>query len=171
MVRSGNMKGTMFCQPGLRLQGWRRAQSGASAIEFALVFPLLVALIYGGLVYSYVFLLQQAINFAAQQGVQAALAVVPTSNGANDSSKRMQNADLVAKSTLNWLPAAQLTRVTTSAAGSCTVPSGTSGFTYQVSFDLSGSGGLFPSIAALPFGLGTIPPLPSNLVACAVAFT
>jgi Flp pilus assembly protein TadG len=165
------MKGIAFCRPGLPQEGWRRRQSGASAIEFALVFPLLIALIYGGLVYSYVYVLQQAINFAAQQGVQAALAVVPTSNGANDSSNRMRNADLVAKSTLNWLPTAQLSRVTTSASGTCTVPSGTNGFTYQVSFDLAGGGGLFPAITALPFGLGTIPPLPGSLVACAVAFT
>jgi Flp pilus assembly protein TadG len=165
------MKGIAFCRPGLHRGGWRLRQSGAAAIEFALVFPLLIALIYGGLVYSYVYVLQQAVNFAAQQGVQAALAVVPTSNTGNDSGNRMINADKVAKSTLNWLPSDQLTRVTTSASGSCTVPSGTTGFTYQVSFDLSGSGGLFPAIVALPFGLGTIPPLPTSLVACAVAFT
>lgn len=154
-----------------RQRGWRRAQSGAAAIEFALVFPLLIALVYGGLVYSYVYVLQQGINFAAQQGAQAALAVVPTSNSGNDASARMAKADLVAKSTLTWLPSDQQTRITTASSGNCAAPGGTNAFTYQVTFDLGGGGGLFPSIAALPFGLGSIPPLPATLVACTVAFT
>jgi Flp pilus assembly protein TadG len=149
----------------------RRAQSGATAIEFALIFPLLIALSYGGLVYSYLYILQQGVNFAAQQGAQAALSVVATSNTASDASARMTKADLVAKSTLTWLPADQYTRISTSASGSCTVPANTSGFTYQVSFDLNSGSPLFPSILALPFGLGSIPPMPSTLVACAVAFT
>jgi len=154
-----------------RQRGWRRPQSGAAAIEFALVFPLLIALVYGGLVYSYVYLLQQGINFAAQQGAQAALSVVPTSSAANDAGQRLTKANLVALATLAWLPASQQSRVSTGVGGSCAVPAGTTGFTYQVSFDLGGGGGLFPSLAALPFGLGTIPPLPASLAACAVAFT
>lgn len=160
------MKGKTFRQPG-----WRRSQSGASAIEFALVFPLLIAISYGGLVYSYIYVLQQGVNFAAQQGAQAALSVVPTSNSGNDVTARMAKADLVAKSTLTWLPTAQYSRISTSSTGSCTVPAGTTGFTYQVSFDLNSGGALFPAIAVLPFGVGTIPPLPATLVACAVAFT
>lgn len=154
-----------------RQKGWRRTQSGAAAIEFALVFPLLIAMVYGGLVYSYVYLLQQSINFAAQQGAQAALAVVPTSNSANDAGQRLAKANVVALATLTWLPASQQSRVSTAASGGCTLPGGVNGFIYQVNFDLGGGGGLFPALAALPFGLGSIPPLPSSLVACAVAFT
>lgn len=159
------MKGNRFCQ-----RGWRRLQSGAAAIEFALVFPLLIALVYGGVVYSYVYFLHQAINFAAQQGAQAALSVVPTSNAASDAATRLSRADAVAKNVLSWLPAGQAGRVSTAATGSCTAPSGVSGFTYQVTFDLTSGGALFPSLLALPMGIGTIPPLPSTLVACAVAF-
>ena len=167
MGRLGNMKGKTS-----RQRGWHRAQSGASAVEFALVFPLLLAMTYGGLVYSYVFLLQQSINFAAQQGAQAALAVVPTNNSANDASNRLTKADLVAKSTLSWLPASQQGRVSTQASGNCTpLPAGVNGFIYQVNFDLGGGGGLFPTLTALPFGLGNVPPLPTTLAACAVAFT
>jgi hypothetical protein len=98
------------------------------------------------------------------------LSVVPTSNSANDASARLAKADAVAKNVLNWLPAGQASRVSTAANGSCVAPNGVSGFTYQVTFDLGAAGGLFPSIIALPFGVGTIPPLPASLVACAVAF-
>ncbi len=43
----------------------------------------------------------------------------------------------------------------------------------MVNFTLIGGtgGSLFPSLVNLPMGLGTIPPLPTTLSACAVAFT
>ena len=160
----------------------RTAQSGASAIEFALIFPIMLAVGYAGLVYSYVYLLQQSIDFAAQQAAQAAVSVVPTSNSAADLSKRTTLANSVLTSTLNWLPGDQAGRIATTVPANCpgspTPVSNT--FVYQVNFALSGgtnsvSGNanqaLFPSLINLPMGLGTIPPLPANLTACAVAFT
>ncbi len=153
----------------------RPAQSGASAIEFALIFPIMLAIVYGGLVYSYVFFLQQSVNFAAQQGVQAAVSVAPTANAAADVTARTNLADTVAKNSLSWLPGDQFGRVSTSApANGC--PGGTTPaantFSYMVNFTLGGAGGaLFPSLVSLPMGLGTVPPLPATLTACAVAFT
>ena len=155
----------------------RSTQSGAAAIEFALIFPLMLAVVYGGMVYSYVYFLQQSINFAAQQGVQAAVSVPPTSDPAADLAKRTGLADGVRSSTLSWLPGDQASRVSSSAptTGGCPgapAPSANT-FTYLVSFTLSGGtgGALFPTLVNLPMGLGSIPPLPATLTACAVAFT
>ncbi len=94
----------------------RSAQSGCrAAIEFALVFPLLLAVVYGGLVYSYVYFLQQSINFAAQQAVQAAVSVVPTNDAAADLKARTALANTVEATTLSWLPGTQFALVSTSA--------------------------------------------------------
>jgi Flp pilus assembly protein TadG len=152
-------------------------QSGASAIEFALVFPLMLAIVYGGVVYSYVYVLQQSINFAAQQGVQAAISVVPTANAATDLTARTTLAHSVVMSSLSWLPGGQAGLVSTAAAVVCPgapAPAGTgTTFSYTVNFALGGgtAGSLFPSLVNLPMGLGSIPPLPTTLSACAVAFT
>lgn len=156
----------------------RPMQSGASAIEFALIFPILLAVVYAGVVYSYVYVLQQSINFAAQQGVQAAVSVVPTANAATDLTTRNKLAQAVVTSTLSWLPVGQVGLV--SSSGSTTACAGApannatgSLFSYTVNFALGGgtAGSLFPSLVNLPMGLGTIPPLPATLSACAVAFT
>jgi hypothetical protein len=53
-------------------------QSGASAVEFALVLPLLIALTYGTFVFSYLYIVHESINYAAQQGAEAAVAVDPS---------------------------------------------------------------------------------------------
>lgn len=151
-------------------------QKGGTAIEFAFVFPILLAVAYAGVVYTYVYVLQQALTFAAQQGAQAAVAVVPTSDAAGTKSSRLTQANVVALASLNWLPTSQFSRISKSTPNGCssTVPVGSTTFVYQLDFSLSGAtgggGALFPSLINLPL-VGTIPPLPASLVGCAVAFT
>jgi Flp pilus assembly protein TadG len=147
-----------------------RRQSGATAVEFALVFPILLTLIYCGLVYSYVYMLQQAINFAVQQGVQAAVAVLPQTDGSTNSTRQAQ-AQLAAKSTLSWLPPGQISRFQIGTVTNCGTGQAlpTNGYAVQGTFALGSSGtALFPSLVNLPL-VGTIPVLPSQLSACAVA--
>ncbi|MGH8458645.1 MAG: TadE/TadG family type IV pilus assembly protein, partial [Nevskiales bacterium] len=55
----------------------RRSESGAAALEFAILLPLLLLLIYGLFVYSYMFVVQEAITFAAQEAAEAAVKVDP----------------------------------------------------------------------------------------------
>jgi hypothetical protein len=55
----------------------RRGQSGAAALEFAFILPLLLFLIYGMVIYAYVFIVQEAITFAAQEAAEAAVKVDP----------------------------------------------------------------------------------------------
>lgn len=152
----------------------RQRHSGASAVEFALIFPVMFAVAYAAIVYSYVYLLQQSVNFAAQQGAQAAVAVVPQSDIATTTAKRLSNASLAVTNTLSWLPVDQTTRVSVSSPSDCgngTTPVAGSSFVFRVNFDMgSGTGALFPTFFNLPM-IGTIPPLPATLVACAVAIT
>ncbi|MDR3415969.1 MAG: TadE/TadG family type IV pilus assembly protein [Nevskia sp.] len=153
-------------------RGTRKGQSGAAAIEFAFVLPLLLAVTYGGVVYGYVFMLQQSIDFAAQQGAQAAVATVPSVNGT--AAAQLTNATTAAKASLGWLPTDQFSRVNVSGGGPNCIPAGgaapAGSVTVEVTFTLGGTTPLFP-VLDLPMGIGAIPPLPATLNACAVAYT
>lgn len=154
---------------GLRLTRPRSGQTGASAVEFALVFPIMLAVAYGGIVYAYIYVLQQSINFAAQQGAQAAVATIPITTGTNPAAAtaaaRAQKATDAVNSTLGWLPTAQRSRLTIpQPATGCNALNGA--FAVQVNFTTSG---LFAALN-LP-GLGSFPYMPPSLLACAVAFT
>jgi len=123
------------------------------------------AIAYGGIVYSYVYLLQQSINFAAQQGIQAAIAVIPSTNAGTTAQSRLSDATKAAKNTLSWLPNTQAALVNIpSTPTSCKVSSGT--FTFEVDFTPTT---LFPQVT-LPL-VGSFPPVPAILYACAVAYT
>ena len=153
-----------------------RSQSGAVAVEFAFVFPLLFMLMYGVVVYGYTFVLQQSLNFAAQEAAEAAVAVDPRADAAD--TLRNQRVRDTATAILNWLPAGQKQRVI-----------GSSGEQVEIEYCTGGSGGLCPSgtdaiIVTLNFSMttpvylfpvldmplvGQIPPLPEQLTARAVA--
>ena len=138
---------------------------GATAVEFALLFPLMFAITYGGIVYSYMYLLQQSVNFAAQQGAQAAVAVVPGSDPNVTQQQQVTKATAAAQSTLNWLPTNQRGLVSFPVgAGNCRNPVGTFGF--EVDF---APASLFPMVK-LPL-VGSFPPVPTTIYACAVAYT
>ena len=137
------------------------------------------------MVYTYVFVLQEAITFSAQQGAQAAVAVVQQSNSGATTAARKVQADNAALSALSWLPGSQYSRVSTSAPTTTTAclngntpPSPpANSFIYQVSFNLGGNAGsggtvqpLFPTLGTLPL-VGNISLLPGTLTACAIAFT
>ncbi|MDI3260526.1 MAG: TadE/TadG family type IV pilus assembly protein [Sinobacteraceae bacterium] len=134
-------------------------QHGAVAVEFAFVFPILLGLAYSVIVYSMVYVFQQAINFAAQQGAEAAVAVIP---GVGD---RNAAATTAVNNTLTWLSGAGI-KPTVSFTG-CSAPAGA--YVVRVSLSRAQLNSFLPPIANLPL-LGTFPPLPPNgLAACAVA--
>ena len=148
------------------------AQSGAAMVEFALVFPLLFFLIYGVVVYSYIFVLQESINFAAQEAAAAVVAVDPKVPGFE--TQMIQRARNTAISILAWLPASQASRVlgangdkvevTPCTAGSGGCPPDTDGVTVKLVFDVTQPTPLFPVISFGGFmGVTTVPPLPVQL--------
>ncbi|NOT17349.1 MAG: pilus assembly protein [Sulfuriferula sp.] len=78
-------------------------QRGAVAIEFALVFPIFFVLMYGIVTYSVIFLAQQSITLAAEEGARAALRYAPTTD------ERNTTACSVAALSLTWLGAGNVT--------------------------------------------------------------
>ncbi|MGH8540284.1 MAG: TadE/TadG family type IV pilus assembly protein [Stenotrophobium sp.] len=138
------------------------AQKGSAVVEFAFVFPLLLLLIYGVIVYSYVYVLQSSINYAAQEGARAILGVDPASGNQATVATATVNA------TLSWAPKSLNIGV---AVSPCTLAGCNSSTDYsvQVTGDVSK---LFPVISLGGFmGINAVPPLPATLIAQAVVRT
>jgi len=57
-------------------------QHGVAAIEFALVFPVFFMLLYGIITYVLIFLAQQSLALAAEEGARAALRYTTANRGA-----------------------------------------------------------------------------------------
>ena len=145
-------------------------QRGASAVEFAFVFPVLFLLIYATIVYSYVYVLQQAITYTAQFLAESAVAVNP-SPAASYQANVQSRVQALAAQQLSWLPASQRARVI-GANGELVVPSfqtidGVNVVVITLNFDLSQRADFFPTISFL--GTGPLPPLPAQLQAKATA--
>ncbi|MDR5171603.1 pilus assembly protein [Methylobacillus flagellatus] len=85
----------------------RHRQSGAAAIEFALLFMLFFTLFYALVTYAILFLLQSSFVFAASEGARAAIAVDPM---AYSSSAQYANEGIASRvrhtvgNALTWLP-------------------------------------------------------------------
>lgn len=155
--------------------GSRYGQAGSAAVEFAFVFPILLALVYATVVYGYLFVVRESIEFAAHKGLEAAVAVDPSAT--NATAEQGNQAKIAVNCSLNWL--------TGQACGTATSTAGRVETTY-----VPGSGGLgcplgygcvtvtyyvqqngdwvFPKLIGLPM-VGTIPPLPTTMTATAVA--
>ncbi|MPV70398.1 TadE/TadG family type IV pilus assembly protein [Burkholderia sp. BE17] len=64
------------CRP----RSWRR-QLGATAVEFALVFPLFFLILYAIVMFGLIFAVQQGLTLAATEGARTALNYVYEANG------------------------------------------------------------------------------------------
>ena len=137
-------------------------------VEFAFVFPLLFFLIYGTVVYSYVFVVQSSLNFAAEQAAQSAVAVSPSAAGYD--SEVANQVTVTVNKLLGWLPVAPRTlsinsRGTEKATAACTLVNAVSApgpnvVIVTICFDIRQ---MFSQIT-IP-GVGAAPPLPSRLSA------
>ena len=135
-------------------------QSGAALIEFALVLPLLLAIAVGIIYYGYAFVLQAAVEHAAKNGAQAAVAVSPLSEDySSENSGYVRSARDAVRGSLAWLPESVDTQISNDenvqvfegAAGEDAVCPGAYGVTVKL-----------PLATVLPqFSLGgfNIPPL------------
>lgn len=146
-------------------------QRGAAALEFGFVFPLLFLLVYGAIVYGFLFVVRESVEFAAHKAVEAAIAIDP--GVANAQTERRAEACRASMSTLYWLSGSNAScsagRVEvdyvdcSGSAAPCSDGYGKVTVTFRV---LNGTSWFLPAIG-LP-GLGQIPPLPETLQATAV---
>nr|WP_211460720.1 TadE family protein [Collimonas silvisoli] len=65
----------------MRVDAKNIAQGGVAAIEFALVFPVFFMLLYGIITYVLIFLAQQSLALAAEEGARAALRYATADRG------------------------------------------------------------------------------------------
>jgi Flp pilus assembly protein TadG len=103
-----------------RIRTSTRSQRGVYAVEFALVFLILFALIYGIICYGMIFTFRMGLQNAAEDGARAALQYQNTVDG------RRQRAQTVAGVQSNWMPSivnlAPTAKVCTVEDGNCVAP-------------------------------------------------
>lgn len=144
----------------LRGSANRRRASGVAAIEFAIVFPLLFAVVLGIVYYGMVLALQQVLTLAAEEGARAALRYPLTANGgtlATTLDQRVIAADQAARSTLPPNIAERFAGGSLAQAVACTAPAGTQ--CVQVTLNLSTQ----TILPVVPFV-----PVPASLIGVAV---
>jgi Flp pilus assembly protein TadG len=147
-----------------------RAERGTVAIEFALVFPLFMLLLYGLVTYGLIFGVQHAMTAAAENGARAALACDPADadNHAQCVVERARNA---VSASLAWMPAARRAHVLGPDNSRVEVELGTdptAGGRLQVRLRYANypENPLTP-VLSLPL-IGAVPPVPERLSAIAV---
>jgi len=83
----------------------RAREAGSAAVEFALVFPLLFTVLYGIVTYSVLFVAEQSLTLAAEEGARAALNYQSAATVADALAARSSNACSVASQSTGWLGA------------------------------------------------------------------
>lgn len=78
-------------------------QRGSSAVEFALVFPLFFMIFYAIVTFSLIFVAQQSLTLAAEEGARAALNYQQAQDVTTAFNARASAACQVATSMTNWL--------------------------------------------------------------------
>lgn len=131
-----------------------RRQSGATAVEFALIVPLLVGMLYGIVTYGYVFVLRQILSMGAEEAARAAAAI--TTGGTGALALQQAAATSTGVAAFSILPAAQQQMITGPTVTSF-VSQGTS-IKVKVTMTLTG---LFP-VFKLPL-IGPVPNLPASM--------
>ncbi len=107
--------------PGSRSAARRRNDDGAAAVEFALVAPLLIFLLFAIIAYGYMLSFRQSLSQAAAEGSRAAAVASPGLTDAQiDTRARAAVNDALNSYGVTCTPTGQLTRGGAS-AGTCLV--------------------------------------------------
>ncbi|CAG2157103.1 TadE-like protein [compost metagenome] len=134
----------------LRAKATRRGHLGVAALEFAIVFPLLLTLVLGIVYYGMVLALQQVLTLAAEEGARAALRYPLTSNGgtlATTIDLRVSAAAQAARATLPDSLATLVPAADVAQAIACSAPAGTT--CVRVTLNLPTTS-LLPSVPLVP---------------------
>jgi len=124
--RARRVPNTLLVSGDLRSRGRARArqsrqsQRGVAAVEFAIVFPLFFLVLYAIVTYSMVFLAQQSLTAAAEEGARAALVWQSADDVGTALTLRGGQACTRATSVVSWLPGApQCVDVISTAPSGC----------------------------------------------------
>nr|WP_250494552.1 MULTISPECIES: TadE family protein [unclassified Caballeronia] len=94
----------MKSAPSIQRPRPRRNQRGNVAVEFAIVFPLFFLIFYAIVTYSLVFVAQQSLTLAAEEGARAALRYQANATSIDDAlARRGSAACQTAQGLSNWL--------------------------------------------------------------------
>ncbi|MGF0242084.1 TadE/TadG family type IV pilus assembly protein [Rhodococcus sp. IEGM1300] len=137
--------------------GLPRKQKGAVAIEFALVFVIFFAVLYGIISYSLPLLLMQSFNESTAEAVRRGVAVDPTVTGYKQVVE--QRATDVLTQLLSWIPAS----LKFSVASDTSAVYANGILTVRIDYPSSKLNQVLPSLV-LP-GIGPVPNLPTTLSA------
>lgn len=137
---------------------FRKSQTGAVAIEFALVFIIFFAVFYGLVSYSLPLVMMQSFNQATAEAVRRSVAVDPDTP--NYSTVVINTANATLTQQLSWIPPVfnLVVGVDTSSQYSATGL-----LTVRVDYPVSKLNQVMP-VLVLP-GIGPVPNLPSHLTA------
>ena len=131
-----------------------KKQKGAAAIEFALVFVIFFAVLYGVVSYSLPLLLVQSFNNATSEAVRRSMAVDPTATDHGAVVETLAKSVLSEK--LAWVPTAIRGSLVLTATYNAKI------LTAKVSLPATALSAIMP---VLKLGIITVPDLPSDLVA------
>ncbi|MFP6558701.1 TadE/TadG family type IV pilus assembly protein [Paraburkholderia sp. B3] len=99
----------------------RAMQRGTAAVEFAIVFPVFFLVLYAIITYSMVFLTQQSLTAAAEEGARAALVWQSATSDGTALSERAAQACSRATTVVSWLPVtATCTNAISASPSGCT---------------------------------------------------
>ena len=151
-----------------------KRQHGATAVEFAFVFPVLFMLIYGCIVYAYLFLIKESMTYAAEVAAESAVRVDPqASSGAAYDALVIREVKENAIGALSWLPQNFRDRVLGNAQGDkvqtefgVSPQTSADTLTVTLTFDVTQTTPMFPVID-LPL-VGPVPRLPETVVSRSV---
>lgn len=145
-------------------KGSSKKQRGASAIEFSLVLPVFLALMYAVVSYSTVFLLIQSFTYASEDALRAAVAVdcdgLTSQQCIDNRITPAVRAQVV--TSLDWLPPSVKSIVLGSAGEEVVVNCAGETCTVEVRYDNYATNPLIPAVS-LP-AIGTIPRVPQHLI-------
>jgi len=122
----------------------RRAR-GNTAVEFALLFPLFFMVLYGIVTFSLIFVAQQTLTLAAEEGARATLKYQPAKTDAEALTARVNAACPVANGLTNWL--ADVADCTTT-TGNCSYDATMTCVTVTLTYDYA-SNPLVPEVPLL----------------------
>lgn len=110
------------------------AERGQAAIEFAIVFLLFFAMLWGILTFGFIFAAQNTLTLAAENGARAALRYQYATTAAGAAAARIVAAQTAATNTVQWLQAFGPVSVPQPQAVTCTYNANLLCFDVQVSY-------------------------------------